>query len=76
MILNIQNDRVVAFNCSIENGDITGGLVVVAARTVSPQSIVDSGTGLRYQVQLPEELEYQGMVTSLENAILPILGFD
>lgn len=73
---NIQNDQVVAIDCTIDNGDIIAGLVIVDARTASPQTITDLDSGLKYQVQLPEELEYQGMVTSLDNVRMPILGFD
>lgn len=73
---NIQNTQVLAINCSIENGDIIAGLIVVAARTSSPQLIVDLDSGLKYSVQLPEELEYQGMVTSLDDVRMPITGFD
>jgi hypothetical protein len=76
-INNIQNQKVVCIDCSIatDNGDILAGLLVVDARTSSPQTITDLSTGFRYSVQLPEQVENQGLVSSLDNCKLMILGF-
>jgi uncharacterized UPF0146 family protein len=73
---NLQNESVLAIDCQIEDGNLNCGLVVVNARTTSPQLIVDEDTGLKYSIQLPEELEYQGLIASLDNVRMPILGFD
>lgn len=73
---NLQNSKVIAIDSKLDNGDIIAGLVIVDARTSSPQTIVDIDNGLRYQVQLPEELESQGVTASLENCKLMVLGFD
>jgi hypothetical protein len=75
IINNLQNQKVVAIDSSIDNGDIVAGLLVVDARTSSPQTITDLSTGFRYSVQLPEQVENQGLVSSLDNCKLLILGF-
>ena len=73
---NLQNESVVAIDCQIDDGNLNCGLVVVNARTTGPQLIVDEDTGLKYNIQLPEELEYQGLIASMDNVQMPILGFD
>lgn len=72
-IRNIQNYRVIALDCLFEDGDLICGLLVVDARTSSPQTIVDVDTGFRYKVQLPEQLESQGVTASLDNARMIVL---
>jgi hypothetical protein len=72
---NIQNTKLIAIDCTIDNGDILAGLLVVDARTSSPQTITDLATGHRYSVQLPEQVENQGLISSLDNCNLMILGF-
>ena len=54
---NLQNESVVAVDCQIDDGNLNCGLVVVNARTTSPQLIIDEDTGMKYNIQLPEELE-------------------
>ena len=71
---NLQNESVVAIDCQIDDGNLNCGLVVVNARTTSPQLIIDEDTGLKYNIQLPEELEYQGLIASMDNVQMPILG--
>ena len=71
---NLQNESMLAIDCQIDDGNLNCGLVVVNARTTSPQLIIDEDTGLKYNIQLPEELEYQGLIASMDNVQMPILG--
>lgn len=74
---NIQNQKIVAIDnaIAIDSGEILTKLLIVDARTSSPQTVVDLATGCRYSVQLPEQVENQGLVSSLDNCKLVILGF-
>jgi hypothetical protein len=72
-VKNLQNDYVVAFNCSIEDSRLKAGLVIASSLVDKEQILIDQDTGVRYRVELPDELVAQGMPSALDGVELLLL---
>ena len=66
------NDTTIV-NASIEDGFLVAGMIAVGAFVTNPTEVRDLDTGVRYLIELPEELTNQNTVTALVDEYLPLI---